>query len=112
MHENSNYGYHFEAFSEYEHTIFYENANVKMICPSDGNGFPPTCGRMVDRFGRHTISAFMKLCSYISQVVVLTKNAKLSNEDRFAEILVELYGIEWDIVLFTEMRMQSETLEL
>ena len=54
----------------------------------------------------------MKSCSNISQVVVLTKNTKLSNEDRFAEILVELHGIEWDIVLFTETRMQSETLEL
>ena len=67
---------------------------------------------MVDRSGRHITSAFKKSCSNISQVVVFTKNAKLSNEDRFAEILVELYGIEWDIVLFTETRMQSETLEL
>ena len=42
----------------------------------------------------------------------MAKNTKLLNEDRFAEILVELYSIEWNIVLFTERHMQFETLEL
>ena len=52
VHDNSHYGYHFEVFSEHEHIVSDENADVKLICPSDGNGFLLTGGRMVDRSGR------------------------------------------------------------
>ena len=44
--------------------------------------------------------------------MVLTKNAKLSNDDRLMEILVELENESWDIVLFTETRRPSEYLQL
>ena len=48
----------------------------------------------------------------LSSFVVLTRNAKLSKDDRLMEILVELENESWDIVLFTETRRPSEYLQL
>ena len=54
VHDNSHYEYHFD------HSISLENSDVEIICPSGGNGFLATGGRMVDRSGRYITSAFMK----------------------------------------------------
>ena len=41
-----------------------------------------------------------------------TKNARLNNEDRIAEVLIELINVHWDVICFTETRAESNILQL
>ena len=63
----------------------------------------------VDIARRDVISASMNDFQICHKIFLLcaTKNARLSNADRLMEILVELYDISWDVILFTETRRAS-----
>ena len=42
--------------------------------------------------------------------VMFTKNARLNNEDRIAEVLIELINVHWDNICFMETRTESNIL--
>ena len=41
-----------------------------------------------------------------------TKNARLHNDDRFGELVAEIVGVQWDIVMFSETRSSHGIIEL
>ena len=48
----------------------------------------------------------------IQNLHVYTKNARLHNDDRFGELVVEIAGMQWDIVMFSETRSCHGIIEL
>ena len=43
---------------------------------------------------------------------MLCKNARLNGPHKLAELLVELATLDWDIILFSETRAESKTVEI
>ena len=59
--------------------------------------------------GSYTESFTSDSACETSVLVVLTKNARIGSEDRLAALLSELHGIRWDVIMFSETRMPSQT---
>ena len=95
VHDNSHYGSHFD------HSISLKNSDVEMICPSGGNGFLPTGGRMVDRSGRYIISAPMKRSSKFS---IFQWQPRCSKNFKIGTWNIEVCLLE-NFVKFEELKM-------
>jgi len=49
---------------------------------------------------------------HIQTLHVHTKNAGLHNDDGFGELIAEIEGVQWDIVMFNERRSSHGIIEL
>jgi len=49
---------------------------------------------------------------HIQTLHVYTKNAGLHNDDGFGELIAEIEGVQWDIVMFNERRSSHGIIEL
>ena len=43
---------------------------------------------------------------------VYTKNARLHNDERLAEVLAEVSSMQWDVIIFSETRSSHDIIEL
>ena len=43
---------------------------------------------------------------------IYTKNARLHNDERLAEVLAEVSSMQWDIIIFSETRSSHDIVEL